>query len=135
MKYLIALTLLINTTAYAGEIMQININGKDYVAQMDDNATAADIMAMLPATVDMTKFAGHEYYGTLPRAVRTDAPHTSKLQAGHLYYWDGGDTFVINYADYDISPYSSIHIGEITEPAAMEFLRGAGNKITITLKK
>lgn len=51
--------------------------------------------------------------------------------AGHVYYWDGWNAFVINYVDYDIAPYKVVHIGEITDAKISSYLQNADENIVI----
>ena len=122
-------------SAFAGENMKIQINGTDYVVQTEDNETVADIVAHLPLSMELVRYAGHEYYATLPFTPRESAAQTSKLGVGHVYYWGGGNAFVINFAEYDIAPYHSVHIGRIVDAGAADVLKNASGKVTVTVIK
>ena len=121
--------------AVAGDNMKIQINGTDYVVQTEDNETVTDIVAHLPMSMELVRYAGHEYYVTLPFTPREAAAQTSKLGVGHVYYWGGGNAFVINFAEYDIAPYHSVHIGKIVDAAAVDVLGNASGKVAITVTK
>lgn len=137
MKYLVtmgAVWAIINS-AYAGESMKIQINGTEYVVQTDDNETVADIVANAPVALELSRYAGHEYTATLPFAPRDSATHTSRLMSGHVYWWAMGNSFVINFADYDIAPYKNVHIGHITDTSVVDLLQNAGGTISIRIIK
>ena len=125
---------LINT-GHAGDIMQININGTNYAVKTERNDTTADIMDNLPMELNMAQYAGHEYFSTLPFVPRETATQTSELLPGHVYWWGAGNAFVINYAPSNIAPYHSVHIGEITDVAAMDELRRGGTHVKIIVSK
>ena len=122
-------------TTFAGDNMKIQINDKIYNVQTEDNDTVADIVAALPLTMDFTRYAGHEYFSDLTFRPRAGGVQTSELMAGHLYYWGGGNAFVINFADYDIAPYHSVHLGRILDADAVEVLRNAPDKVSIKVLK
>lgn len=115
--------------------MKIILNGKSYAITVDHNITTDTILDNLPFTIKVTDYANHEYYGRLPFTPPTAPKQTSKLQAGHIYFWDGWNSFVLNYKETDIAPYQSVHIGEITDPSFPAALTTAGSQATITVEK
>ena len=56
-------------------------------------------------------------------------------QAGHVYYWDGWNAFVINYIDSDISPYKVVHIGEIKDKSVCNILTAGADNIHIEVNE
>lgn len=74
-------------------------------------------------------------YLRLPFTPVFDQIRTSEIKAGHVYYWDGWNAFVINYVDYDISPYKVVHIGEITDTAISSYLQNADENISVSVTK
>ncbi len=115
-------------------MLNLTIDGKQYQAKLFDSTTRNDIEKMLPLELTLTRYAGHEYYSELPSTPDMDKNTTSNILAGHIYYWDGWNAFVINYEDYDISPYKVVHIGEITDKSVVEQLKNANNEITVKVK-
>lgn len=114
--------------------MVIELNGTEYTVQVEDSVTAKNIMENLPLELSMTQFGGHEYYSELDFRPEFAEDRTSHIQAGHVYYWDGWNAFVINYIDYDIAPYEVVHIGEITDKSIVEELLNAEGDITVTVR-
>ncbi|MBR1777324.1 MAG: hypothetical protein IJ752_01910 [Alphaproteobacteria bacterium] len=110
-----------------GKTMKIVLDGKAFNVMLDNNGTTEDILKHLPLTLDMVQYAGHEYYASLPFTPFFDRERTSHILAGHIYYWDGWNAFVINYIDYDIAPYKVVHIGEIADKSVIDVLRQAEN--------
>ena len=108
--------------------MSVNIGGKE------DNVTAREIAGHLPLKLEMKRYAGHEYFAELPFRPEFSTERTSHIKAGHIYYWDGWNAFVINYEDCDISPYKVVHVGTFTEPEEVcGLLRGADENITVSV--
>lgn len=115
--------------------MNITIGDTTYEVRLDDNETTRDIIGNMPLQMSMVRYAGHEYYSELPFTPAFDSSRTSNIKAGHVYYWDGWNAFVINYEDYDISPYKVVHIGEITDAGVSHYLSGAEDTISISVTK
>lgn len=113
--------------------MNIMMDGTVYEVKLDDNKTTRDIVENMPLELSMVRYAGHEYYSELPFTPEFDSNRTSNIKAGHVYYWDGWNAFVINYEDYDISPYKVVHIGEITDTGVSQYLGSAEDTISISV--
>ena len=126
---------IITNNAIAGDKMKIQINDTVYVVQTDDNKTVADIVANLPMDLNMQRYAGHEYFAEMDFIPHGGGKKTSHLMPGHVYWWGDGNTFVINYIEYDIAPYKSVHIGEITDPEIIDVLANAPRTIAVKLMK
>lgn len=45
--------------------IKITIDNKEYTARLNQNRCVEDILSMLPLTLRLQRYAGHEYYGTL----------------------------------------------------------------------
>ena len=132
--FLTILPVFMGVNAMAGDI-KINLNDKEYVVSVDDNQTAHDIFENISDVISLEKYAGHEYTTTLGFGVADGDKQTSELLAGHIYYWAPGNAFVINYVDYDISPYSSIHIGEFVDKTICDVLMESKNNITVYINQ
>lgn len=115
--------------------MNITLDEKIYTVTLDDNKTVEDIVAHLPLDLSMVRYAGHEYYAELPFTPVFDENRTYEIKAGHVYYWDGWNAFVINYIDSDIAPYKVVHIGEITDRSIVDTLFTADDTINVRVEK
>lgn len=115
--------------------MNITIGDMTYAVRLDDNETTRDIVENMPLEMSMVRYAGHEYYSELSFTPEFDSNRTSNIKAGNVYYWDGWNAFVINYEDYDISPYKVVHIGEITDAGISQYLSNAEDTIKILVTK
>lgn len=111
--------------------MKVQINEMEYEVKLDNNKTVKDIISNLPLNLELSRYAGHEYYSELPFTPTFDKDRTSNIKAGHIYYWDGWNAFVINYKDYDIAPYKVVHIGEILGDNISEILNKSDNTINV----
>ena len=114
--------------------MNIVINNKKYEVELIDGITAKEIKENLPLDLKLNRYAEHEYSGELPFTPTMDLNSTSKVLAGHLYYWDGWNSFVINYKDLDISPYKVVDLGEIKDKSIVEILENADRSINVRLE-
>lgn len=115
--------------------MTLTIDGNTYTVHLEDNVTAKEIQDKLPLELSLGRYAGHEYYAELPFTPTFASETTSQIKAGHVYYWDGWNAFVINFIDYDIAPYKVVHVGEITDAAVSEYLNQAGDTVQVTVNK
>lgn len=114
----------------------INFDRKSYIAELEDNATVRDILGKMPLSLNMQRYAGHEYYAELPFRPEFAAERTSHIKAGHLYYWDGWNAFVINYEESNISPYKVVHLGRINNADEIcEDLRNANEIISVNISE
>ena len=131
---LVLLVLCIPAAAFSAEksFISISIEGKNYSAELENNITIREIVKNLPLSLNMSRYAGHEFYSELSFRPEFAPERTSHILPGHLYYWDGWNAFVINYEDSDISPYKVIHIGRIVETEEIcNFLRTAEENISV----
>lgn len=115
--------------------MTLTVDGNTYTVHLEDNVTAKEIQDKLPLELSLGRYAGHEYYAELPFTPAFASETTSQIKAGHVYYWDGWNAFVINFIDYDIAPYKVVHIGEITDVAISEYLNQASDTVQVTVNK
>lgn len=119
-----------------GGNMKITINNKIYDIKLDNNIVVDEIVSKVPFELEMINYAGHEFYDELPFTPSSKGVgQTSDLKAGHIYYWAGGNSFVLNYRDFDISPYKSVHIGEFTDMSVIDVLKKGSSKIDIKIDK
>ena len=69
--------------------MTIKVNGIEYEVSLDQNVTVKDIIEKMPLSLNMVRYAGHEFYSELPFTPAFAQERTSEIKAGHVYYWDG----------------------------------------------
>ena len=114
--------------------MKITIDNKIYDVEIDDNVTSSAISQKLPLELSLVRYAEHEYYSELPFTPVFAKETTSDIKAGHVYYWDGWNAFVLNFEDCNISPYKVVHIGEIKQTEVSDVLRNSEKKIDIVVE-
>lgn len=114
--------------------MIIKANETEYEVVLDQNESVKNIVENMPLTLDMVRYAGHEFYSELPFTPAFAQERTSEIKAGHVYYWDGWNAFVINYIDSDISPYKVVHIGEIKDKSICDVLADGTDHIRIDVR-
>lgn len=96
--------------------MKLTLDGKEYIATLNDNRTVEDLLNMLPMELTLQRYAGHEYYSSLPKKPSIKGvPMTSVAHAGGIYYYDGWSAFTVLFDDADIAPYEVVHIGDVDE--------------------
>lgn len=115
--------------------MTITLNETEYEVSLDQNETVKDIVSNMPLNLDMVRYADHEFYSELPFTPVFDKDRISEIKAGHVYYWDGWNAFVINYIDSDISPYKVVHIGEIKDKSVCNILTAGADNIQIEVNE
>ena len=81
------------------------------------------------------RYGGHKYYAELDFRSEFAEDRTSQIKAGHIYYWDGWNAFVVNYIDWDITPYEVVHIGKITDKTMVDELLETDGTIIITVRE
>lgn len=114
--------------------MKVIMNNKEYEVELDNNDTTNDILSNIPFDLNMQRYAGNEYYGELSfRPKNTEG--NSEIKAGHIYYWDGWNAFVLNFEDRNISPYKVVHIGEIKDKTIIDLLKNGEENIAIKVIK
>ena len=114
--------------------MNIVINNKIYEVELINGVTSKEIIEKSPLELKLNRYVEHEYSGELPFTPKMDENTTSNVLAGHLYYWDGWNSFVINYEDLDISPYKVVDLGEIKDKGIVEVLENASENINVRLE-
>lgn len=116
------------------KLIRLTIDGKEFSVTLKDNQTVSDILKMLPLELSLQRYAGHEYYGTLPQKPSIkDVPMTSSAFAGGIYYYDGWSALTVLYGDAYIAPYEVAHIGD-AEPAVVEYLKNSDTHVSAKIE-
>lgn len=101
-----------------GRSIKLTVDGKEYTATLNDNRTVEDILNMLPIELTLQRYAGHEYYSSLPKKPSIKGvPMTSDAHSGGIYYYDGWSAFTVLFGDAHIAPFEVVHIGDVNEDA------------------
>ena len=110
--------------------MKVIMNNKEYEVELDNNDTTNDILANMPFDLNLQRYAGNEYYGELSFEPK-NTEGNSEIKAGHIYYWDGWNAFVLNFEDRNINPYKVVHIGEVKDKTIIDLLKNSEENISI----
>jgi len=109
--------------------IKLTIDGKEYTVALKD-----DILNMLPLELTLQRYAGHEYYCSLPQKPSIKGvPMTSDAHAGGIYYYDGWSAFTVLYGGADITPFEVVHIGDVNEDIITP-LAAAENTVQVKLE-
>jgi uncharacterized protein len=82
----------------------LTIGKLQFSAQLSDSPTAAALLALLPATIPMSRW-GDEYYGSLPvkLGMRQAADAREEMAVGELAYWPPGNALCIFFGPTPVS--------------------------------
>jgi hypothetical protein len=109
--------------------MKIKIGSKNFVAVLEDNATAAAFQARLPMTVEMTELNGNEKYARLSANLPTNSANPGTIQTGDLMLYGSG-TVVLFYKTFSTS-YEYTRLGRVKDPTGLAEAVGSG-AVTVT---
>lgn len=101
----------LNTKEQASETMNVNINGTDYVIDLEDNATVRELCGKLPLECEMQELNGNEKYVYMDFSLPTSSSNPKHINAGDVMLF-GDSCLVIFYKTFDTS-YSYTKIGHI----------------------
>jgi hypothetical protein len=105
--------------------MKININGTDFSATLEENATSAAFRSMLPLALNMIELNGNEKYADLSEDLPAMASKPRTIQSGDLMIY-GSNTLVLFYKSFSTS-YSYTRIGKINDTKGLATAVGSGN--------
>lgn len=103
----------------------MTVNGKQFIATLESNATANAFKDMLPLTLDMTELNANEKFADLPKALPTNRYNPGTIEVGDILLY-GSSTVVVFYKKFD-TPYSYTKIGKIDKVDGLESALGKGN--------
>ena len=117
-----------NSKAQEVKIMdsvKISINGQNFSARLEDNASARAFAEKLPLEVEMQELNGNEKYFYLDSDLPSDSERVKQIHAGDLMLF-GSNCVVIFYKDFATS-YSYTRLGKIDNAADLSKVLGGGN--------
>jgi hypothetical protein len=109
--------------------MKIKIDSKNFIAVLDDNATAAAFKALLPMKVEMTELNGNEKYARLSGKLPTKDSNPGTIHTGDLMVY-GSNTVVLFYKTFPTS-YEYTRLGRVKDATGLAESVGSGN-VTVT---
>ena len=100
-----------NTLNKETDKMKVNIDGKDYIINLDDNVTAKKLYDLAPFQVTMNELNGNEKYIYLASRFPVNPYKPGHIEKGDVMLFDNS-CLVIFYKSFDTS-YSYTRIGHI----------------------
>lgn len=111
--------------------INININGTNYTATLEDNATTREFINRLPLGINMTELNGNEKYYYFDNSLPSNSSRIDRINSGDIMLY-GSDCLVLFYESFNTS-YSYTRIGKIDNPSSLKENVGKDNiKVTIT---
>ena len=113
------------TSANVDTSISIEVNGKTFMATLEDNPTAKAFAEMLPLECSMKELNGNEKYFYLNEDLPKDSVRIGQIHAGDLMLF-GSDCLVFFYKDFSTS-YSYTRLGKVDKPADLLETLGSDN--------
>lgn len=105
--------------------ININIDGTNYRAILEDNETVKSLIAKLPLKITMNELNGNEKYYYLDESLPNNPKRVNKIEVGDIMLY-GSDCLVIFYDNFK-TPYSYTKIGKIENPDSLKELETKKN--------
>ena len=103
----------------------VTVNGKQFKATLENDATSNAFKDMLPLTLNMTELNANEKFAELPKPLPPNRNNPGTIEVGDILLY-GSSTIVLFYKKFD-TPYSYTKIGKIDKVDGLEAALGAGN--------
>ena len=91
--------------------VNINIDGREYILNLEDNNTTKELVNMLPLSITMNELNGNEKYYYLDSNLSTNNYNPGTINKGDVMLY-GSNCLVVFYKSFDTS-YSYTKIGHI----------------------
>lgn len=98
--------------------INININGTNYTATLEDNNTTREFLKRLPLEINMNELNGNEKYYYFDNSLPNNSSRIGKISSGDLMLY-GSDCLVLFYKSFNTS-YSYTKIGKIDNLTYLE---------------
>lgn len=119
------------TSAQKAQQINLTVNGKQFTATLENNATANAFSEMLPLTLNMKELNANEKFAELPKSLPTNQYNPGTIEVGDILLY-GSSTIVVFYKKFD-TPYSYTKLGKIARVDGLEAALGTGNvKVSIS---
>ena len=111
--------------------INININGTNYTATLEDNETTREFVKRLPLDISMSELNGNEKYYYFSDSLPSNSSRIGKINTGDLMIY-GSDCLVLFYETFNTS-YSYTRLGKVDDPSSLKDIVGRENvKISFT---
>ena len=135
---MLMLSVMIVTTASAQTFkknyMKVTINGQEYHVKVNNDPMVAQILAMCPMTLEVSRSGDLEYYGRLPqKANDSKSSQTSEAHKNELMYFGGWNCLSLLFEDVNVAPYKLVKLGEFEEDIT-DLLKSSLAEITVRIE-
>jgi hypothetical protein len=117
-----------------GRFIKIELNGKNYIINLNDSITAEEFARSAPFETSLI-VAGNHCYGPISERLSIDKSKiTSNPHKGGVYYADHVQSVSIFYVDCgSIKPFEIVYIGDVQED--LSDLCGVRHRIDLGVEK
>lgn len=105
--------------------MQLTIGQNTFVVALENNATVAELVKLLPLDVKMMELNGNEKYYCLDGHLPTNEQPVRQINAGDIMLWQ--DNYLVLFYRSFTTAYSYTKIGHITDVTDLAAAVGTGN--------
>ena len=121
----------------SAQVLIMEINGKIFEVELNDNNAARDLVKTLPQQISMSRW-GDEYYGSLQGKIDSADPRREVFEIGEVALWPSGNAFCVFFGPTPASQGSEprmaspgVPFGKIKGDATA--LRGFGSSVKAAL--
>ena len=111
--------------------VKVIVGDKAYMAELEDNETAEELVKRMPLEFMMNELNGNEKFHNLSEPLPADAQSVESVHAGDLMLY-GDDCLVLFYEDFQTS-YRYTRIGHFESADGLSDVIGSGN-VTVRLE-
>ena len=114
--------------------LKVIISEQVFHVKLVDDPMVAQIAAMCPMEIEVSRSGNHEYFGRLPmKADDSKSRQTSKAHKNELMYFGGWNCLSLLFDDVNVAPYKLVKIGDFEEDVA-SILKDSGDSISIKIE-
>ena len=114
--------------------LKVTISGQVFHVKPVDDPMMAQVAAMCPLELEISRSGNHEYYGRLPRkADDGGSRQTSDAHRNELMYFGGWNCVSLLFEDVNVAPYGLVKLGDFEEDVA-SVLKKSGDTVSIRIE-
>ena len=115
-------------------ILKVTISEQVFHVKPVDESMVAQVVAMCPMEIEVSRSGNHEYYGRLPmKADDSKSRQTSKAHKNELMYFGGWNCLSLLFEDVNVAPYKLVKLGNFEEDISL-FLKDSGGSLSIKIE-